>query len=101
MRASFLTVLAALAVAVPFLAQQPGGPGAGKGKGKGAPQTAKQMATFDPTGTWVSIVTEDWKFRMVLPPKGSYGGVPMNAESRKIAEAWDPDKDQTASQQCR
>ena len=98
MRASVFAGLAAILVAMPFLAQQPGGQGKGKGKG---PLVAKTAAPFDPTGTWVSIVTEDWKFRMVTPPKGSYGGVPMNAESRKVAEAWDPAKDEAAAQQCK
>jgi hypothetical protein len=32
------------------------------------------------TGYWVSVVTEDWKFRMVTPRKGNFGGVPLNAE---------------------
>jgi len=38
---------------------------------------------------------------MVTPPKGKFGGVPLNAEGRRAVEAWDPDKDQAAGQQCR
>jgi hypothetical protein len=53
------------------------------------------------TGYWVSVVTEDWRFRMVTPPKGSYNGVPLNAEGRKVADAWDPAKDEAAGNQCR
>jgi hypothetical protein len=53
------------------------------------------------TGYWVSVVTEDWKFRMVTPPKGSFGGVPLNPEGRRVANAWDPAKDEAAGQQCR
>ncbi len=53
------------------------------------------------TGYWVSVVTEDWKFRMVTPKKGNYSGVPLNAEGRKVAGTWDPDKDQAAGNQCR
>jgi hypothetical protein len=53
------------------------------------------------TGYWVSVVTEDWKFRMVTPPKGNYSGVPLNAEGRKLAETWDPAKDEAAGNQCR
>jgi hypothetical protein len=30
-----------------------------------APRTAKQASLFDITGYWVSVVTEDWRFRMV------------------------------------
>ena len=53
------------------------------------------------TGYWVSVVTEDWKFRMVTPPKGNYSGVPLNAEGRKLADMWDPAKDEAAGNQCR
>ena len=66
-----------------------------------APRTAKAAALFDPTGYWVSIVTEDWRFRMVTPPKGDYTGVPLSAEGRKIADGWDPAKDEAAGEQCR
>ncbi len=53
------------------------------------------------TGYWVSVVTEDWKFRMVTPPKGNSAGVPLNAAGRKIVDAWDPAKDEAAGNQCR
>jgi len=52
------------------------------------------------TGYWVSIVAEDWRWRM-FPNKGDYGGVPLNAEARKIADAWDPAKDEAAGEQCK
>jgi len=73
----------------------------GPGRGRGPALAAKQMAPIDMTGYWVSIVTEDWKFRMVMPKKGNYSGVPLNAEGRKAADAWDPAKDEAAGQQCR
>jgi hypothetical protein len=38
---------------------------------------------------------------MLTPPKGDYLGVPMNPESRKIADAWDPAKDEASGEQCR
>jgi hypothetical protein len=47
----------------------------------------------DLTGYWVSIVTEDWRFRMVTPPKGDYASVPLNAEGRRVADTWEPSKD--------
>src|SRR5215469_15132393 len=62
---------------------------------------AKTIAPIDLTGYWVSIVTEDWRFRMITPPKGDLrslagggfvGGVPLNPEGRKVAESWDPAK---------
>jgi hypothetical protein len=52
------------------------------------------------TGYWVSIVNEDWRWRM-FPNKGDYAGVPLNAEGRRIADAWDPAKDEAAGQQCK
>ena len=42
------------------------------------PRTAKQAAPIDFTGQWVSIVTEDWRFRMVTPPKGDYPGAQLS-----------------------
>ena len=56
---------------------------------------------MDLTGYWVSLVTEDWRFRMVTPPKGDFASLPVNAEGRKIGEAWDPDKDVAAGEQCK
>jgi hypothetical protein len=53
------------------------------------------------TGYWVSVVTEDWKFRMVTPPKGLYAGVPLNPVGRKMADTWDPAKDEASGNACR
>jgi hypothetical protein len=54
-----------------------------------ASPTAKAAAPFDMTGSWVSIVDEDWRFRMVTPPKGDYAGVPLNAQGKALADMWD------------
>src|SRR5205085_1939316 len=56
---------------------------------------------IDRTGYWVSIVTADWRWRMVTPAKGDYQGVQLNAEGRKVADTWDPAKDETAGEQCK
>ena len=40
------------------------------------PKTPKQAAPIDLTGTWVSVVTEDWRWRMLIPAKGDYTSVP-------------------------
>ncbi len=72
--------------------------------GRGAaqpPQTAKAAAAIDITGYWVSIITEDWRFRVLTPPKGDYTAIPLKPEGRKIADAWDPAKDEAAGEQCR
>src|SRR5215468_9334892 len=76
---------------------QPQGRGAGRG---GPPPTARSAAAFDMTGYWVSIVTEDWRWRM-FPNKGDYGGIPLNPEGRRTADAWDPAKDEAAGEQCK
>ncbi len=65
------------------------------------PRSPKDSAPFDLAGYWVSIVSEDWRFRMFTPPKGDYPNVPLNPEGRKVADAWDPAKDQAAGEQCR
>ncbi len=49
-------------------------------------------APIDLTGYWVSVVTEDWRWRMLTPPKGDYASVPLNAEGRRMADTWDPAK---------
>ncbi len=66
-----------------------------------AKKFAKDAAPIDFTGYWVAIVTQDWRQRMVTPPNGDYASVPINAESKKIADAWDPAKDESAGEQCR
>jgi hypothetical protein len=73
----------------------------GRGGPPGPPKTAKAAALYDITGYWVSVVTEDWRFRMVTPPKGDYTGVSLNEAGRKFADAWDPAKDEAAGEQCR
>lgn len=65
------------------------------------PPTAKATSLIDITGYWVSIVTEDWRFRMVTPPKGDYTGLSLTPEGRAAADAWDPAKDESAGEQCR
>ncbi len=38
---------------------------------------------------------------MVTPAKGDYASVPTNPEARKVADAWDPAKDEAAGEQCK
>lgn len=98
MRYRIRYAMLALAVAAPLAAQPPAGGRGGRG---GPPPTAKAMAPVDLTGYWVSIVDEDWRFRMVMPAPGDYQGVPMNAASVKVANAWDPAKDEAAGELCK
>jgi hypothetical protein len=75
------------------------------GAPEGPPPTAKSQAPagtlLDLTGYWLSVVTEDWRYRMVTAPKGDHPGIPLNAEGNRVANAWDPAKDESAGEQCR
>jgi hypothetical protein len=53
------------------------------------------------TGNWVAIVTEDYRWRMVTPPVGDVSSVPVNAEGRRVTEAWDLAKDEAGNLQCK
>jgi hypothetical protein len=44
-------------------------------------------------------VTEDWRWRMLMPRKGDYASVPLSAEGKKVADTWDPAK--VASDGCK
>jgi hypothetical protein len=55
----------------------------------------------DLTGTWVAVVTEDWRWRMVTPPKGDVASIPVNAEGRKAALNWNPEADAAAGNACK
>jgi hypothetical protein len=57
------------------------------------PRPARLAAPVDLTGTWVSVVTEDWEWRMVTPEKGDAESVPLNAEGRRVTDQWDPSQD--------
>jgi hypothetical protein len=83
-----------LALCAAVWAQGPPGRG-------GPPPPPRSGAPIDITGYWVSVVSEDWRFRMFTPPKGDFAGVPLNAEGTKLGQAWDPAKDEAAGQQCK
>src|SRR5512143_2765106 len=65
------------------------------------PRTGRATAQADLTGTWVAQITEDWRWRMITPPKGDYASVPLNAAARQVADRWDPAADTAAGEQCR
>jgi hypothetical protein len=93
-RLSFaIALLAALSLEASAAAQRGGPPG--------PPPAPRAAAPFDITGQWVSVVNEDWRHRMTVPPKGDYTGVPLNANGRRTADAWDPARDEAAGEQCR
>src|SRR6202453_1771526 len=90
-----LHALTILAFAPALFAQFPGGPP------PGPPKPAKDIAPIELTGYWVSIVSEDWRFRMIAAPKGDFAGVPLNPAGQKVAKEWDPAKDEAAGNQCK
>jgi hypothetical protein len=95
--ATTIAVLVTLAMGAPVLAQRGRGAGAG---GDQAP-SPRQAAPVDLTGYWVSVVSEDWRYRMTTAAKGDVGGVPLNAEWRRIASEWDAARDAGAGEACR
>jgi hypothetical protein len=65
------------------------------------PANPRSVAPLDLTGYWVSVVTEDWRFRMITPDKGDYSSVPLNSEGKRVADTWDPASDEAGGNQCR
>src|SRR6058998_4138230 len=92
----FIAALA-LVLALPFAGQAQGRGGAGGGQAA-SPQAA---APIDLTGYWVSLVTDNWTYRVITPPKGDYLYLPLNADARRVADTWDPAKDEAAGEQCK
>jgi hypothetical protein len=80
---------------VPAFAQPPG---------RGGPppaRTAKEAAPVDFSGYWVSVISEDWRWRMVTPAKGDFAGIPFTPEGKKAGEAWNPAKEEASGDLCR
>jgi hypothetical protein len=100
MRTRLFTLLSISAAAL--LAQGvPPSSGIGPPPGQQAQKSAQAAAPVDFTGYWVSLVSEDWRWRMVTPIKGDFASIPMNEEARRIGNAWDPAKDTAAGEQCK
>jgi hypothetical protein len=93
------------------MAQGPGqGPGEGPGQDAGGrglppapPPTAQSGATVDLTGYWVSLITEDWHWRMSVPEAGDVASIPFtnDEEKRAILDAWDPAVDEAEGNLCK
>ena len=75
--------------------------GRGQGRETRPVSSAKATAPFDPTGYWSSLITQNWRLRMVPPGKGDYIGIPISVAGKKAADAWDQAKDEAAGSQCR
>jgi hypothetical protein len=89
-----VAALLVLASSPALLAQRGGGPP--------VPAPLPRVAApIDLTGYWVSIVTQDWRWRMLPPARGDYSGIQLTPEARKAADAWDPAKDEAGGEPCR
>ncbi|MEO8467827.1 MAG: hypothetical protein ABI640_21085 [Gammaproteobacteria bacterium] len=66
-----------------------------------APATPRAAAPIDIAGNWVSLITDDWVYRMITPAKGDYSYIPLNAEAKRAADGWDPARDQAAGEECK
>jgi hypothetical protein len=93
----FLAVVLILALPAGAYSQGRGGRG-GAGQPAASPQAA---APIDLTGYWVSLITDNWTYRVVTPPKGDYLYLPLNPEARRVADTWDPGKDEAAGEACK
>src|SRR5215471_6108028 len=94
-RAAAMAVGMAVAVAVPVvrLAAQRATDTSVSRPASSAPVNGRNDAPVDLTGHWVSVVTEDWQWRMMTPLKGDYSSVPLNEAGRRVADTWDPSKE--------
>jgi hypothetical protein len=55
--------------------------------------TPQSTAPIDLDGYWVSIVNEDWRWRMVTPPAGDFASLPLNDEGERVGNMWTPEMD--------
>lgn len=61
---------------------------------------AQRFAPIDLTGSWVSIVSEDWAVRMIPPPKGDFESLPLTRAAQDAANAFDPAQAEGAGRAC-
>src|SRR5262245_33900773 len=73
----------------------------GQGRGNQTLVSARAGAPFDPSGYWSSLITQNWRLRMVPPAKGDYIGIPISAAGKKAADAWDQARDEAAGSHCK
>jgi hypothetical protein len=74
----------------------------GRGGGDGqAPPSPQAAATDELTGYWVSVITEDWRWRMVTPARGDVASIPLTAAGLAQANQWDPERDAAMGEGCK
>lgn len=65
------------------------------------PAPGRVGAPIDLEGNWVSVVTEDWIYRMLTPAPGDYMSVPLTPAAAAIADRWNLQADNSAGAQCK
>ncbi len=63
-------------------------------------RTAQTQAPFELAGYWVSLVTQDWRYRMVVPGNGEFGGIPLNHSAEKFSDNFNAETDDAAGKAC-
>ena len=87
-RAANIVGAAAIAIGLAWAGTDVAAQGRGRGGPAGPPPTAQAAPAIDVTGNWVAVVNEDWRWRMVTPPKGDFASVPLNAEGQRVGNTW-------------
>jgi len=90
-----LLTWAVIGLTVARVDAQPGG------RGDAPARPPREAAPIDLTGYWVSVISEDWRWRMVTPAKDDFAGIPFTPEGRRIGDQWDPAKDQSSGDVCK
>lgn len=88
-----LLSLAVAALAQTLLAQPPRPPAPAR--------SPREAAPVDFTGYWVSVISEDWRWRMVTPAKDDFAGIPFTPEGRRVGDEWEPAKDEASGDVCK
>ncbi len=86
-KGALLAIAMTVVAGVAFLVAVPGS-SAQRGRGGGPPPTAQEAAPIDLEGYWVALVNEDWRHRMFTAQRGDYALMRLNAEGRRVADAW-------------
>jgi hypothetical protein len=63
--------------------------------------SARVSAPHDLTGYWVSLLTEDWRYRMGVAAAGDYPGIELTPSGQALANSWDPDVDMASGNACK
>lgn len=59
-----------------------------------AMQTPREDAPIDLEGFWTTVITEDWRWRMVTPPAGDFASLPLNEEGIRVGNQWNAESDE-------